>query len=353
MIKTFLLFHIIAFVLGFFIDLMIGDPHWLYHPVRLIGLVISLCEKIFLGKSVKEKSDSKSEETSGKNDDKKNDNAKIFFGVLTVITVCCITLVITGALCFWSYYFNKYLGLAVEAILTYFILATKSLKSESMKVYKALNTGTLDDARRAVSMIVGRDTESLSEEGVVKAAVETVAENTSDGVIAPMIFTAIGGPVLGFLYKAVNTMDSMIGYKNYKYLYFGRAAAKLDDFVNFIPARISAYLMILAAFIGGKDFDAKKAKEIFKRDRFNHASPNSAQTESVCAGALGVRLAGDASYFGKVVKKPFIGDAGRSIERDDIKRANRLMYITAFLCMIICTLILLTVWEVCFFVIGF
>ena len=352
MIKTFLLLHIIAFVLGFFVDLLIGDPHWLYHPVRLIGLLISLCEKVFL----KDKSKANSEEAKTNNSEKEIDEdkgKKIFFGILTVIIVLSITFMITASIVFWSYYFNIYLGLVIEAILTYFILATRSLKKESMKVYKALNTGTLDDARHAVSMIVGRDTESLSEEGVVKAAVETVAENTSDGVIAPMIFTAIGGPVLGFLYKAVNTMDSMIGYKNDKYLYFGRAAAKLDDFVNFIPARISAYLMILAAFLGGKDFNGKKAKEIFKRDRFNHASPNSAQTESVCAGALGVRLAGDASYFGKVLKKPFIGDADRSIERDDIKRACRLMYITAFLCMVICTLILLAVWEVCFFVIGF
>ena len=339
-IKTIIELHAIALVAGFFLDLIIGDPHWLYHPVRLIGLLISLCEKIFLGKYDKAESDSK----GGK---------KIFLGILTVIIVLCFTFVITGAIVFWSYYFNKYLGLAIEAILTYFILATKSLRYESMKVYKALNTGTLDDARKAVSMIVGRDTENLTEEGVVKAAVETVAENTSDGVIAPMIFTAIGGPVLGFLYKAVNTMDSMIGYKNDRYLFFGRAAAKLDDFVNFIPARISAYLMILAAFLGGKDFDGKRAKEIFKRDRFNHASPNSAQTESVCAGALGVRLAGDASYFGKIVKKPFIGDAVRNIEREDIKRACRLMYITAFLCMIICMLILLAVWEICFFTITF
>ena len=352
MIKTFLLLHIIAFVLGFFVDLLIGDPHWLYHPVRLIGLLISLCEKVFL----KDKSKANSEEAKTNNSEKEIDEdkgKKIFFGVLTVIIVLSVTFIITTSIVFWAYYFNKYLGLVIEAILIYFILATRSLKKESIKVYKALNTGTLDDARCAVSMIVGRDTENLSEEGVVKAAVETVAENTSDGVIAPMIFTAIGGPVLGFLYKAVNTMDSMIGYKNDKYLYFGRAAAKLDDFVNFIPARISAYLMIFAAFLGGKDFNGKKAKEIFKRDRFNHASPNSAQTESVCAGALGVRLAGDASYFGKVVKKPFIGDADRSIERDDIKRACRLMYITAFLCMVICTLILFAVWEICFFVTVF
>ena len=335
MIKTILLFHIIAFVLGFFLDLLIGDPHWIYHPVRLIGLLISLCEKIFLGKKSKAESDSTCEETSGKTDDKKAENTKIFFGLLTVITVLFITLLITGALCFWSYYFNKYLGLAVEAILTYFILATKSLKSESMKVYKALNTGTLEDARHAVSMIVGRDTENLSEEGVVKAAVETVAENTSDGVIAPMIYTAIGGPVLGFLYKAVNTMDSMIGYKNDKYLYFGRAAAKLDDFVNFIPARISAYLMILASFMGGKDYNGKKAKEIFKRDRFNHASPNSAQTESACAGALHLRLAGDAWYFGELHKKPYIGDEDRAIEPADIRRSNRLMYGTSVLMLLL------------------
>lgn len=340
MIKTYLLAHIIAFVLGFFIDLLIGDPHFIYHPVRLIGLLINLCEKIFLGKT---ESGLKGENTSGKTETKKS------VGILTVIIVLSITLIITASIVFWAYYFNIYLGLVIETVLTYFILATKSLKYESMKVYKALNTGTLDDARHAVSMIVGRDTENLSEEGVVKAAVETVAENTSDGVIAPMIFTAIGGPVLGFLYKAVNTMDSMIGYKNDKYIYFGRAAAKLDDFVNFIPARISAYLMILAAFLGGKDYNGKKAKEIFKRDRFNHASPNSAQTESVCAGALGVRLAGDASYFGKIVKKPYIGDADRSIERDDIKRACRLMYITAFLCMIICSVILITTWEILLF----
>ena len=201
-----------------------------------------------------------------------------------------------------------------------------------MRVYDALRTDGVDAGRRAVSMIVGRDTSVLDAAGVTRAAVETIAENTSDGVIAPMLYTAIGGPVLGFVYKAVNTMDSMIGYKNDKYMYFGRFAARLDDVVNFIPARISAYLMIVAAFIGGRQFDGQNAYRIFKRDRFNHASPNSAQTESVCAGALRVRLAGDAVYFGKLVKKKYIGDGLREIEYEDIKRANRLMYITAFLC---------------------
>ncbi len=319
-----------ALVAGFFLDLLIGDPHWLYHPVRIIGLLISFLEKIFLK-------------------EEKNDKKKFVYGIITVIIVLAATFIVTSVLIAGSYLINIYLGLAVEAILTYFILATKSLKYESMKVYKALKCSSLEEGRKAVSMIVGRDTENLTEEGVIKAAVETVAENTSDGVIAPMIFTALGGPVLGFLYKAVNTMDSMIGYKNGKYMYFGRAAAKLDDIVNFLPSRISAYLMILATALGGKEFCAKKAREIFKRDRFNHASPNSAQTESVCAGALQVRLAGDASYFGKIVKKPFIGDDIRSIEREDIKRACRLMYITAFLCMVICAVLLLGVWEISLF----
>ena len=332
-IKYYFLSHIIAFVLGFFLDLIVGDPHWLYHPVRIIGALISLLEKIFLGDKKKET-------------DTKDKNKKIVAGLFSVIIVLTLTLIICSLLVVGAYFINIYLGLFIEVIMTYFILATKSLKVESMKVHKALEKSTLEDARKAVSMIVGRDTENLNEEGVIKAAVETVAENTSDGVIAPMIFTAIGGPVLGFLYKAVNTMDSMIGYKNDKYLFYGRAAAKLDDIVNFLPARISAYLMIFASYIGGKDFDGKNAKVIFKRDRFNHASPNSAQTESVCAGALNVRLAGDASYFGKVVKKPYIGDDIRSIERDDIKRICRLMYITAFICMIICTSLMLVAWEI-------
>jgi len=211
---------------------------------------------------------------------------------------------------------------------------------ESMRVYKCLKQEDLEAARQAVSMIVGRDTATLDEVGVAKAAIETVAENTSDGVIAPMLYTALGGPVLGFLYKAVNTMDSMIGYKNDKYLYFGRAAAKLDDIVNFIPARISAYLMIFSAFMSGKCFDGRNAFKIYKRDNRKHASPNSAQTEAVCAGALRIQLAGDASYFGKIVKKPYIGDAYRKVESEDIKRANRLMYLTAWLGELLCLLLM-------------
>ncbi len=176
--------------------------------------------------------------------------------------------------------------------------------------------------------------------GVAKAAVETVAENTSDGVVAPLIYLAVGGPIAGFFYKAVNTMDSMVGYKNEKYLYFGRCAAKLDDILNFLPARVSALLMIAASFLSGNDYHGKNAWRIWRRDRRNHASPNSAQTESVCAGSLGIQLAGNASYFGKIVEKPVIGDACRAAEYEDIKRANTLMYRSSFFCWILCLLVL-------------
>lgn len=224
--------------------------------------------------------------------------------------------------------------------MTYQILATKCLKVESMKVYKCLKDQNLQAARQAVSMIVGRDTEVLDEEGVAKAAIETVAENTSDGVIAPMLYTAIGGPILGFFYKAVNTMDSMVGYKNDKYLFFGRTAAKLDDVVNYIPARISAWLLILAASFPGREFSGREAYRIFRRDRYQHASPNSAQTEAACAGALGIQLAGDAYYFGKKVEKPYIGDAMRPVEAEDIRRVNRLMYRAAWICEIVCLIVM-------------
>ena len=178
-------------------------------------------------------------------------------------------------------------------------------------------------------MIVGRDTERLTEEGIIRAAVETVAENASDGVIAPLCYIALGGPVLGFLYKGINTMDSMVGYHNEKYEYFGRAAARLDDAANFIPSRFSALLMVGAAFVLRMDW--RNGWRIFLRDRRNHKSPNSAQTEAACAGILGVRLAGDAWYFGKLVKKPYIGDDSRPVEAEDIVRANRLMYAAEWL----------------------
>ena len=313
-------YHIFAFIAGFVLDLLIGDPHFIPHPVRLIGSLISFCDKRLncdAGYNISEK---------------KLNLTKYKRGMLLAFTVIFATFAMSVIIIVAAYSINLYAGVIAEAVMTWQILATKCLRVEGMRVYDALRTDGVDAGRRAVSMIVGRDTSVLDAAGVTRAAVETIAENTSDGVIAPMLYTAIGGPVLGFVYKAVNTMDSMLGYKNDKYMYFGRFAARLDDVVNFIPARISAYLMIVAAFIGGRQFDGKNAYRIFKRDRFNHASPNSAQTESVCAGALRVQLAGDAVYFGKLVKKKYIGDGLREIEYEDIKRANRLMYITAFLC---------------------
>ena len=308
-----------ALAAGFILDLMIGDPRWLYHPVCLIGNLIAFLEKI-LRKIFP-----------------KTDKGELAAGIVEVILVCLLSGGIPFLILHILYGISVWAGFALETFWCYQLLATKSLKTESMKVYDRLKNGTLDEARYAVSMIVGRDTQSLTEEGVTKAAVETVAENASDGVMAPLLYLAVGGPVLGAFYKAVNTMDSMVGYKNEKYLYFGRFAAKVDDVLNYIPARLSALFMVAAAGLTG--LSAKNAWKIFKRDRYNHASPNSAQTEAAMAGALGVQLAGDAWYFGTLYKKKTIGDALRPVECEDIRRANRLMYASAGLLLIVVMLL--------------
>lgn len=315
-------YHTIAFLTGCLLDLLIGDPHNIPHPICMIGNWISGLEKRLL-----------------RADD--SDSKKTRRGLVLVIRVLIRTIFFIGIWILVSYAIHPIAGICVEAIFTCYALAMHSLKAESMKVYKKLKYSDLPEARVAVSMIVGRDTENLTEEGVIKATVETIAENTSDGVIAPMLYLAIGGPIFGFVYKAINTMDSCVGYKNDKYLYFGRRAAKLDDIVNFLPARFSAVLMIFGSIFLGKDFSARHGAEIFRRDRFCHASPNSAQTEAVIAGVLGVQLAGDTSYFGKIVKKPTIGDNLRRVEKEDIVRANRLLYMTGFLCGTLCGAILI------------
>lgn len=318
-------YHITAFFLGFLLDLLLGDPYRLPHPVRLIGRLIAKTEKLLTG-------------------GERNEKKELFGGIWLVVIVSGVTLAVAAGILIPAYLIHPFAGTLTETVMTYQILAVKCLKQESMKVYGRLKAHDLKGARKAVSMIVGRDTERLDEEGVAKAAVETVAENTSDGVIAPMLYTALGGPVLGLWYKAVNTMDSTVGYKNDKYLYFGRAAARLDDLVNYLPARISAFLMIAACFLGGKPFSGKQALTIYKRDNRNHASPNSAQTESVCAGALGIQLGGDGYYFGKPVTKPCIGDRLRKAEAEDIRRVNRLLYLTAWLGELVCiTGMLLTI----------
>ena len=323
-------YHILAFGAGFLLDQLLGDPYSLPHPIRGIGWLIAKTEKVL-------RSGNPQENSTGR------EAAERRQGKLLVVVVLLLTGIVAALILSGAYVVHPKLGMVIEAVMTYQILAARCLQVESSKVWKQLNAGNLEEARKAVSMIVGRDTECLTEEGVAKAAVETVAENTSDGVIAPMLYTALGGPVLGFLYKAVNTMDSMVGYKNEKYLYFGKAAAKLDDVVNFLPARVSALLMIGTAFVSGKNYSGKQAWRIWRRDNRKHASPNSAQTESVCAGALGIQLAGDASYFGKVVKKPYIGDSTRAVEAEDIRRMNRLMNRTAWICEILCLGILMAV----------
>lgn len=308
-------YRIFALAAGFFIDLLAGDPRWLYHPVCLIGNLISALEKgirrIF----------------------PKSQKGELLGGAAEVILVCLLTFGIPLAALHILYGISKWAGFLLETFWCYQLLAAKSLKDESMKVYDKLKNGTLEEARYAVSMIVGRDTQNLTEEGVTKAAVETVAENTSDGIIAPMLYMAVGGAPLMFLYKGINTMDSMLGYKNDKYLYFGRCAAKLDDVVNYIPARVSGWFMVAATAFTG--FDTKNAARIYRRDRRNHSSPNSAQTEAAMAGALGVQLAGNAYYFGKLYEKPTIGDAVRPITPEDIPAANRLLYGTAGLTLIV------------------
>lgn len=310
------MYAIIALTLGFGLDLLIGDPHGVIHPVVLIGKLISALEKLLRRLFPKTP---KGERIAG--------------GVLW-LAVVSITAGLSWSLLKLGYWVSPWLGLALQTLMTAQILATKSLKTESMKVYTALKNGTLTCARQAVSMIVGRDVEHLDEAGVARAAVETVAENTSDGILAPLFYLAIGGPVLGFFYKAVNTMDSMLGYVEPPYRDFGYVSAKMDDVFNFLPARLSALLMLAAGTLLG--MGGKNGWRIFRRDRFNHTSPNSAQTESVCAGLMGLRLGGDAWYHGQLHKKKFIGDDLRPIQAEDIPAACRLLYGTAGLALVLC-----------------
>lgn len=307
-------FHSMALIAGCILDWLMGDPYWLFHPVRFMGNMISALEarlrRLF------------------------PEHLLLAGGVLagfmclfwTLIPVLGFLGIYRGLLSFGIQRHWIYICLFVlESFFCGQLLAARSLQTESMKVCSALKEGDIEKARKAVSMIVGRDTAVLDRDGIARAAVETVAENTSDGVIAPFFFMAVFGPAGGFFYKAVNTMDSMVGYKNETYLLFGRAAAKMDDAVNWLPARLSGMLLTAAAWLL-PGMDGKNAWRIFKRDRFNHASPNSAQGEAACAGALHLRLAGDAWYFGTLYKKPYIGDDDRPIRPDDIKGVCSLMF---------------------------
>ncbi len=327
----------IALPAAVILDIIIGDPPKVPHPIRLIGKCISYLDDRLC---------------------KPNRPAHIQFilGMTMWFIVMLLTFGVTASVTIVSYRLNAVFGAVVETILSTYILAAGSLRDETMKVYDSLGRckpfgGSEDEERRLkeargnLSMIVGRDTQALDEAGIVRAAVETVAENTSDGVLAPLLYLAVGGPVLGMCYKAINTMDSMTGYHNEKYEYFGKFAARADDVANLIPSRLSAWLMMTAALLLGLtgrfgrfissrpevSYSFAGAVRVWVRDRYKHKSPNSAQTESVCAGSLGIRLGGSSYYGGRLVEKPYIGDDRRPIETDDIKRAISLMFTSEIL----------------------
>lgn len=307
-------FHSLALLAGCILDWILGDPYWLFHPVRFMGRMITAFEKKLRSCFPQ----------------------RPFLAGAVLTALMCLFWTVIPQLGFWCMYqillsaglcpsWSCGILFFLESFFCGQLLAARSLAAESMKVCSALKEGDTEKARKAVSMIVGRDTAVLDRDGIIRAAVETVAENTSDGVIAPFLFMAIFGPAGGFFYKAVNTMDSMLGYKNETYLLFGRTAAKLDDLVNWLPSRLSGILLTASAWLV-PGMDGKNAWRIFRRDRFNHASPNSAQGEAACAGALHLRLAGDAWYFGTLYKKPYIGDDDRPVRPEDIQGVCRLMF---------------------------
>ncbi len=317
--------RIVILIIALILDLIFGDPHNWFHPVIAMGRTIEWLEMLL-------------RKAFGISEAAEKDKLKkrIAGGILVVIELLVFTL-IPLVIIHISHMFGENISWAISAFLAYQMLAMKQLKVESMKVFRALQKKDIKGAREAVSMIVGRDTKRLNEAGITKAAVETVAENASDGVVAPLLFMMVFGVVGGWFYKTVNTMDSMIGYKNDRYKYFGTAAARFDDMMNFVPARVTAFFMVIAAAFLSLNW--KNAFKIWIRDAEKSTSPNSGQTEAVMAGALGVTLLGDAWYFGKLVKKPEIGDKLREIEPEDIETANRVMYLSVFMIYIVGILI--------------
>ena len=293
----------IEITLGFLLDLIIGDPQNPIHPIRIIGSLCKTIEKFFrkiLKKSLK------------------------VAGLMTWILVILIVFLFNYYLLKGAYAINNIFGVVLASIMIYFCISTKALKVEGLKVVKYIIKDDIEGARKQLSYIVGRDTENLDKESILKAVVETVAENMSDGVIAPLFYAGIGGAPLAFLYKAVNTMDSMFGYKNDKYYDFGYFPAKLDDVFNYIPARLTGYFTVVIAFVLWLDY--KNSFKIYNRDKNNHSSPNSAHPEAAVAGALGVRLGGANYYFGKLVEKPTIGDNLEKVDLNKVNQTNRILY---------------------------
>ena len=297
----------LSYTIGLVLDFIIGDPNNPFHPVRIIGALGSKLENITR---------------------RVFKNLKIS-GFITWLGVILITFLVNSLIVRLAFSISNIFGIIIEGILLYFCISSKGLKVEGLKVIKVLESGDIEGARKQLSYIVGRDTEVLDEEGIIRAVIETVAENTSDGIIAPLLFGALGGAPLAMTYKAVNTCDSMFGYKNDKYIDFGFVPAKMDDLFNYIPARLTGYLVIFAAFILGLDY--KNSYRIYKRDRYNHTSPNSAHPESAVAGALGIRLGGANYYFGKIVEKPTIGDKNKVIEISDLYKTNNILLVVTLL----------------------
>lgn len=320
------MWFLVSAVLGIILDIIFGDPDWIPHPVVLIGKLISAMEKLLRRVSPA------------------TPEGMQKAGLVIAIVVPAVSFIVSAVLLYAAYKINFWLWFVLNTFWSFQIPASGCLARESKKVYDRLERNDLQGARKQLSYLVGRETSELSETEVINAAVETVAENTSDGVTAPVLFMFFGGTPLGFFYKAVNTLDSMIGYRNEKYEYFGKYSAKLDDIMNFVPSRICGLLMVVSSFICSENH--REAWHIFRRDRKNHLSPNSAQTESVAAGALGIQLGGPHVYFGKVVDKPFIGDKTRESQPDDILRMNRIMFVTAFLSFIVPFSVWLTILSI-------
>lgn len=312
---------LIAVITGYILELIFGNPNWIYHPIRFIGGLITKVEKLILKL------------------DARTDNKKFYHGIILTIIVCAISFAIPAVILFIANKISPYVRFTIETFMCFQIFATKCLADEGIKVFKELKVDNLVNARKQLSYLVSRDTTNLTSEQVTNGTVETIAENTTDGVMAPLFYLILGGASVGFLYKSINTLDSMIGYKNDKYMFLGRFAAKLDDVANFIPARISAWLIIFATFLA--KYDVKNAIKIYKRDKYNHTSPNAGHTESAFAGALNIQLGGNNIYFGRVVNKPTIGDPNRKIEPNDILRAVKLLYITSSLGVLSATILYL------------
>ncbi|MCF0149291.1 MAG: cobalamin biosynthesis protein [Clostridium sp.] len=304
--------------IGFILDLLIGDPQNPYHPIRFIGNLCSTLEKVFR-KILK--------------------NYLKIAGLLTWIFSVVIVYIISAIILKITFNISYILGIIISGIMIYFTISAKALKVEGLKVIKLLLKDDIEAARKQLSYIVGRDTASLDKEGILRAVVETIAENMSDGVVAPILYAGLFGAPFAFVYKAVNTMDSMFGYKNDKYRDFGFFPAKLDDIFNYIPARITGYLIIIAVFILKLDY--KNSYKIYSRDKNNHSSPNSAHPEAAVAGALGLKLGGANYYFGKLVEKPTIGEEINIIDFKDVYNTNKILYLVATMSYLISMLLTL------------